>query len=81
MIFIPSMKNALCNNLGGILWSNISKIYYGCNIADTVDIGFRDKKFYELDDVKKKEIFIELERDACLELYDEYKKIDNKDNY
>ena len=64
-----------------ILWANISKVYYGCNIIDTEDIGFRDKVFYEMTDEKKKEFVTELDRKACLKLYDEYKKITDKVNY
>ena len=64
--------------MGAILWANIEKIYYGCNVIDTEDIGFRDKKFYEDDN---KNMLEELDRDACLKLYDEYKKIENKINY
>ena len=64
-----------------ILWANISKVYYGCNIVDTEDIGFRDKVFYEMTDEKKKEFVTELDRKACLKLYDEYKKITDKVNY
>lgn len=33
--------------LGGILWANIKKVYYGCTIADTDKIGFRDDQFYK----------------------------------
>ena len=33
--------------LAAILWANISKVYYGCNIVDTETIGFRDLAFYE----------------------------------
>lgn len=32
---------------GAILWSNIEKVYYGCNIVDTDIIGFRDDNFYK----------------------------------
>ena len=35
---------------GAIMWSNIRKVYFGCNIADTDSIGFRDKVFYESDE-------------------------------
>ena len=34
--------------LAALLWANIRKIYYGCNIEDTAKIGFRDSKFYDL---------------------------------
>lgn len=67
--------------LGAILWSNISKVYYGCNILDTEDIGFRDKKFYELNDENKAKFIQELDREECLKLYAEYKNIADKQNY
>lgn len=65
--------------LGAILWSNIVKIYYGCNIIDTEQIGFRDNKFYNL--FKNKDSIIkELDRDECLKLYQEYSN-KNHQNY
>jgi guanine deaminase len=67
--------------LGAILWSNISKVYYGCNIYDTEDIGFRDNKFYKMTDEEKAEFIKELDRDQCLKLYEEYKNISDKKNY
>ena len=67
--------------MGAILWANIGKVYYGCNVVDTEDIGFRDKVFYEFTEEKKKEMIIEVDRKACLRLYDQYKKIEDKTNY
>lgn len=67
--------------LGAILWSNISRVYYGCNILDTEDIGFRDKKFYEMDETEKGKFIHELDREECLKLFQEYKKISDKKNY
>ncbi len=67
--------------LGAILWSNISKVYFGCNIVDTENIGFRDKVFYEMNDEKKKEFILELDRDQCLKLFEEYNNIKDKKNY
>ena len=32
---------------GAILWANIDKVFYGCNIDDTDKIGFRDEIFYD----------------------------------
>ena len=59
-----------------ILWANIEKVYYGCNIFDTEDIGFRDAKFYEMQKPEEKaKIVIELDRKACLKLYQEYKSM------
>jgi guanine deaminase len=67
--------------LGAILWANIGKVYYGCNVIDTEKIGFRDEKFYELSKPERKGDFVkELDRDACLKLYDEYLTLNPK-NY
>ena len=66
--------------MAAILWANIDKVFYGCNILDTEEIGFRDKKFYE--QFANREQFIqELDRKQCLELYGEYKRIVDKVNY
>ncbi|MCR5078864.1 MAG: nucleoside deaminase [Bacilli bacterium] len=68
--------------LGAILWSNIEKIYYGCNVLDTDNIGFRDDIFYKrLSEEGKKKILHELDRDECLKLYDEYLSIADRKNY
>jgi len=68
--------------LGAILWANIAKVYYGCNVIDTADIGFRDERFYEMSKPSAKASFVkELDREECLKLYDEYKKINAKVNY
>ena len=69
--------------LAAILWANISKVYYGCNIEDTEKIGFRDSIFYKFqnDEKARSEFATELDRAACLELYDEYMKLENKKNY
>jgi guanine deaminase len=68
--------------LGAILWANIAKVYFGCNIEDTEKIGFRDKVFYELNESgKKDEIILELDRKQCLKLFAEYQSIEDKQNY
>ena len=56
--------------LGAILWANIDKVFYGCNIADTEEIGFRDSKFYNLTQEEKANVIKELDRKQCLKLYD-----------
>ncbi|MCI5631157.1 MAG: nucleoside deaminase, partial [Bacilli bacterium] len=50
-----------------ILWANIDKVYYGCNINDTENIGFRDNVFYQLfqNQDKRKEFVIEMNREEC----------------
>lgn len=68
--------------LGAILWSNIRKVYFGCNIVDTENIGFRDKVFYELNESGQKgKILQELDREACLKLFEEYQSIQDKTHY
>lgn len=69
--------------LAAILWANISKVYYGCNISDTEIIGFRDQAFYDFqnDEEAKSKFVVELDRKACLKLYGEYKDIKDKVHY
>ena len=45
--------------------------------------GFRDSAFYDFqkDEEKKKEFIVELDRKACLKLYDQYKNIQDKTHY
>ncbi|SEL29036.1 guanine deaminase [Ruminococcus sp. YRD2003] len=62
---------------GAILWANIGKVYFGCNVDDTDSIGFRDKIFYE----SEEDFCEELDRDACLEVFEEYRNIKEKRNY
>ncbi len=64
--------------LGAILWANISKVYYGCTVQDTENIGFRDKRFYE--DGKKATQMLEIDRLDCLKLFEEYRHV-HKTNY
>ncbi|MDE7263741.1 MAG: nucleoside deaminase [Anaeroplasmataceae bacterium] len=69
--------------LSAILWANISKVYYGCNIEDTEKIGFRDSVFYQFqkDETARRHFATELNREECLELYEEYLSIENKTKY
>ena len=62
---------------GAILWANIGKVYFGCNVDDTDSIGFRDKIFYE----SEEEFCEELDREECLELFEEYRSISDKKMY
>ena len=61
--------------LGAIMWANIDRVFYGCNIVDTEDIGFRDRKFYEMTDEDMAQFVTECDREACLELYRDYKSM------
>lgn len=67
--------------LSAIIWSNISKVYYGCNPKDAEEIGFRDDFIYEYivelrnnNEDKNLLQLIELDRNNCLELFKEYVK-------
>lgn len=58
---------------GAILWSNISEVYYGCNIDDTDKIGFRDEIFYnKWNSTNDDNYGIEMERESCLKLFKDY---------
>ena len=62
------------------MWANLDKVYYGCTIADNGRIGFRDDKFDSLLSGRKKlgSFLTELDRSACLELFDEYVSLRRK---
>ena len=77
-IYTTGKPSQMC--MAAILWANIEKIYYGCNILDTEEIGFRDKKFYEQFE-NREQLIHELDRKQCLKLYGEYKRIGDKVNY
>ena len=59
------------------MWANIDKVYYGCTIEDNGLIGFRDDKFDQIFGGRDKlgDFMSEFERNACLELFDEYRKL------
>ena len=67
--------------LGAILWANIGKIYYGCNIDDTEKIGFRVSDFYQIYIGDKPGFMHEMVRDSCHKLYDHYAGIKDKQSY
>lgn len=64
--------------LAACLWANISKVYYGCSLVDNDKIGFRDLRFDQLLGGREQmNGFLEcIDRDACLELFEEYNKLD-----
>ncbi len=65
-----------------IMWSNISKVYYGCSTEDNARIGFRDEKFAEVFKMDSRPAnYQELDRKECLELFAEYNGIRNKVEY
>lgn len=63
---------------GAILWSNIDKVFYGCNIEDTDKIGFRDEIFYNKWNEGSDNYGEEYDREECLKLFDDYAKGTNE---
>lgn len=66
--------------LSAIIWANIKKVYYGTNLKDAEDIGFRDDFIYNYIKNKDNDILdlIELSRDDCLSLFREYQDKNKK---
>jgi len=62
------------------MWANIDKVYYGCTIEDNGRIGFRDEKFNDIFGGREKleEFLVQIDRDKCLKLFDEYNKIQHE---
>lgn len=69
--------------LAACMWANLSKVYYGCTIADNEAIGFRDAKFDDLLGGRSKmsDYLQQIGREECLKLFDEYNNIDGKTIY
>lgn len=68
--------------LSAIIWANIKKVYYGTNLIDAENIGFRDDFIYNYIKSKDKNTLdlIELDHEDCIELFYEYKE-KNKEIY
>ena len=65
--------------MSAIMWANIEKIYYGCDVVDTENIGFRDAKFYDMQkEDKRKQLVTEIDREECLKLYADYNELNAK---
>lgn len=80
-IYTTSEPCPMC--LSAILWANISKVYYGCTLRDNEKIGFRDVKFDKIvvDSAAREELLEEHDREACLEVFEEYNQKKDKVNY
>jgi len=59
------------------LWANIDTVYYGCTIADNALIGFRDEQFDSRFGGREhfRDFLKPLDRDACLNLFEEYRQM------
>lgn len=59
------------------MWANMDKVYYGATIEDNGMIGFRDDKFDKIFGGRDKlgDFLTMIDRDACLELFEEYNSL------
>lgn len=67
--------------LSAIIWSNIKEVYYGTELEDAENIGFRDDFIYDFikNNNKGEELIIKnIARSKCLELFKEYEKEDKE---
>lgn len=80
-IYTTSEPCPMC--LAAILWANISKVYYGCTLSDNEKIGFRDVQFDQIvvDSAARETLLEEHDREACLEVFEEYRQKTDKINY
>lgn len=64
--------------LAACMWANIDLVYYGCTIEDNAIIGFRDEAFDQMFGGRAAfaDYLVELDREACLKLFDEYNAMD-----
>ena len=62
--------------ISAIIWSNIKDVYYGTNLKEAADIGFRDEFIYDFIKEKNKDILQlkNLDHEECLELFKEYQE-------
>ena len=71
-LYTTSYPCPMCS--GAILWANIDKVYYGCNVQDAEEIGFRDKSFEEFLGGDTGSFFEEVDRSECKDLFKSYKE-------
>lgn len=68
--------------LSAIIWANIKEVYYGTDLSEAKDIGFRDDFIYDYLKGSNKDVLNikQLSHDECLTLFKDYVSL-NKDIY
>lgn len=66
--------------LSAIIWANIKNVYYACTKEDAGNIGFRDDIIYKYLEGKNEKLINlkQIDRDECIELFEEYKEKNKK---
>lgn len=63
--------------LSAIIWANIKEVYYGTDLDDAEEIGFRDDFIYEFIRNSNEQGFLKLKnisKKECLKLFQEYEE-------
>ena len=69
--------------LSAIIWANIKEVYYGTDLDDVKEIGFRDDYIYDFIKNNNKGDVLSIKnisREECLKLFKEYQEL-NKEIY
>ena len=68
--------------LSAIIWSNIKTVYYGTNLKEAEEIGFRDDYIYNYIKGNNRDTLklVNIDHDDCLKLFKEYQE-KNKEIY
>ena len=80
-IYTTSYPCPMC--LSAIIWSNIKMVYYGNNVKDAYDIGFRDEYIYDyIKGINNDALNLEsIDRDETIKIFNEYKEKQDKTIY
>ena len=63
--------------LSAIIWANIKEVYYGTDLEDAEEIGFRDDFIYDFIKNSNKQGFLKIKnisKKECLKLFKEYEE-------